>query len=110
MTEAFERIHLWASQLDPADPLAIDMEEVLEAAAIGVRVQPRPISEAPKDGSLILGFSKGGLTVVAWRDRKKEFLDKQGWTDGSMTDHRYEIYEPLKLLAFIPLSALPVKP
>lgn len=61
-----------------------DVMERLEALArIGARVQPRPIEEAPKDGTYILGRLKSNLLLMLqfcqdghWRTRVN---DRQKW-------------------------------
>lgn len=104
--EAFDRVQLWASQLDPSDPLAIDLEEVLELARIGAGVKPRPIAEALSIDESFIAFVcvHNNETGKEWVEKHLVWIDEdtgeiavdcdQGW--------RLEDYE-----SFIPLSALP---
>ena len=74
--------------------------------AIGyLAMQPRPISDAPKDGRWLLCWHKNHMDemfTAAWHDRKGEFCDLP---DGDRFDGGF------KADYFIPLSSIPkVKP
>lgn len=90
-------------------------DRLIALARIGAAVQPRPIREAPKDGTPIWGF----LNDMGWR--KLVWLNSvvraeyNGWTVNEETEpcwameHDYgdDDWEPP---IWLPLSALPVKP
>jgi hypothetical protein len=113
MTLTREQIESWRAEFnrDPDDmysPGAIqELRALCDLALAGLAVQPRPIEEAPKDGTWLLFFGRNSTrqrmipVVIAWSPPGLG----EGWRDsagGASMD---------SLVAtggdFIPLSALP---
>ncbi len=75
------------------------MLRVAALARVGAAVQPRPISEAPKDGPC--------LYWIEWAD---DMLKKPEHRELGWHEHRLRCWSSVyKATHFIPLSALPVK-
>ncbi len=75
---------------------------LVELARIGASVMPRPIEEAPKDGTKILLMGNGPgfwATEGAWVGHASEWRDATSFT--------FKLVEPH---SWLPLSALQVKP
>ena len=89
-----------------------DCNDIKALALRGLATMPRPIEEAPKDGSYILAFggehgselsgheyevTHKGPTIVSWNGRDT------WWEPGELCDYVWPTH-------FIPLSALEIEP
>lgn len=80
----------------------IDSDRLIALARIGASVMPRPIEEAPEDGTKILLMGNGPgfwATEGAWVGHASEWRDATSFT--------FKLVEPH---SWLPLSALQVKP
>ena len=106
MTLTKERIEeIREQQFDDNGECSPDDEQLqlCDLALIGLAVQPRPIKEAPKDGSRILAWWDDKWRIIYWKEDQgpRRYGHFANWLPEAT------VAANLKPGPFIPLSALP---
>jgi hypothetical protein len=82
------------------------IDKICDLALRGLATMPRPIEEAPKDGTSIILIDGRGATQGFWIPEIEESSDQPPYAAGWLST----LGDDMDPTHFIPLSALEVKP